>query len=51
MHKETKAVKHDIGQLAEDAHALMSATADVVGEKMGLLQRRERNAMSYPSPF
>ena len=45
MHKETKAVKHDIGQLAEDAHALMSATADVVGEKVGEARKRLAGAL------
>ena len=29
-----------MGQLAEDAHALMSATADVAGEKVGEARKR-----------
>jgi ElaB/YqjD/DUF883 family membrane-anchored ribosome-binding protein len=40
MSKETQAVKNDIGQLAEDAHALMAATADVAGEKVGEARKR-----------
>lgn len=34
MNKETQAIKNDMGQLADDARALMSATADVAGEKV-----------------
>src|SRR5271156_6243535 len=33
MNKQTQA-SHDMGQLAEDAQALMAATADVAGEKV-----------------
>ena len=40
MNKETQAVTNDIGQLAEDARALMSATADVAGEKVGEARKR-----------
>ena len=40
MNKETQAVRNDIGQLAEDAHALMTATADVAGEKVGEARKR-----------
>jgi len=40
MNKETQAVTNDIGQLAEDARALMSATADVAGEKVGEALKR-----------
>jgi len=36
MNKE----KHDMGQLAEDAQALMAATADVAGEKVGEARKR-----------
>jgi ElaB/YqjD/DUF883 family membrane-anchored ribosome-binding protein len=34
MNKETQAISNDMGQLAEDAQALMAATADVAGEKV-----------------
>ncbi len=40
MNKETQAVKDDIGQLAENAHALMTATADVAGESVGEARKR-----------
>lgn len=34
MSKHTHASTHDVSQLAEDAQALMAATADVAGEKV-----------------
>jgi ElaB/YqjD/DUF883 family membrane-anchored ribosome-binding protein len=34
MSKQTQAISNDMGQLAEDARALMAATADVAGEKV-----------------
>jgi ElaB/YqjD/DUF883 family membrane-anchored ribosome-binding protein len=40
MNKHTQAVSHDIGSLAEDARALMAATADVAGEKVGEARNR-----------
>lgn len=40
MNKEAQAISNDLGQLADDARALMTATADVAGEKVG--QARER---------
>ncbi|HWY32237.1 MAG TPA: DUF883 family protein [Candidatus Acidoferrum sp.] len=40
MNKETQAVSDDIGQLAHDARALMAATADVAGEKVGEARKR-----------
>lgn len=40
MNKNTKAISHDIGQLAEDARALMVATADVAGEKVAEARKR-----------
>ena len=40
MSKQTKALSHDMGQLAEDARALMAATADVAGEKVGEARKR-----------
>ena len=40
MNKETQAVTNDIGQLAEDARALMAATADVAVEKVGEARKR-----------
>jgi ElaB/YqjD/DUF883 family membrane-anchored ribosome-binding protein len=40
MNKHTQASSHDTGQLAEDAQALMAATADVAGEKVGEARKR-----------
>jgi ElaB/YqjD/DUF883 family membrane-anchored ribosome-binding protein len=40
MNKHTQETAHDIGQLAEDAQALMAATADVAGEKVGEARKR-----------
>ena len=40
MNKHTHAASHDIGSLAEDARALMAATADVAGEKVGEARNR-----------
>jgi ElaB/YqjD/DUF883 family membrane-anchored ribosome-binding protein len=40
MNKETQAVRNDLSQLAEDAQALMGATADVAGEKVGEARKR-----------
>ena len=40
MTKETQAISNDMGQLAEDARALMAATADVAGEKVGEARKR-----------
>ncbi len=40
MSKETQAITPDVGQLAEDARALMAATADVAGEKVGEARKR-----------
>jgi ElaB/YqjD/DUF883 family membrane-anchored ribosome-binding protein len=38
--KQENASRHDMGQLAEDAQALMSATVDVAGEKVGEARKR-----------
>ena len=42
MSKETQAIRNDLGTLAEDARALMTATANVAGDKVG--EARERLA-------
>jgi len=47
MNKPTEATPNDLGTLAEDARALMSATADVAGEKVG--QARQRLAAALES--
>ena len=40
MNNATQAISNDMGQLAEDARALMTATADVAGEKVGEARKR-----------
>jgi ElaB/YqjD/DUF883 family membrane-anchored ribosome-binding protein len=45
MNKETHATHNDIGSLAEDARALMAATADVAGEKVGAARNRLASAL------
>jgi len=40
MDKQTQATGHDMGTLAEDARALMAATADVAGEKVSEARKR-----------
>jgi len=40
MNKPTQATSHDVSQLADDARALMAATADVAGEKVGEARKR-----------
>ncbi len=40
MDKQTQAVGDAMGTLAEDARALMAATADVAGEKVGEARKR-----------
>jgi ElaB/YqjD/DUF883 family membrane-anchored ribosome-binding protein len=40
MNKQTHATENDLGTLAEDARALMAATADVAGEKVGEARKR-----------
>jgi ElaB/YqjD/DUF883 family membrane-anchored ribosome-binding protein len=40
MSKHTEETSHDLGSLAEDARALMAATADVAGEKVGEARKR-----------
>ena len=40
MTKEMQAISNDVGTLAKDARALMSATADVAGEKVAEARKR-----------
>ena len=40
MSKHTQATSNDMGTLAEDARALMAATADVAGEKVAEARAR-----------
>ena len=45
MNKHTSATGNDMGSLAEDARALMAATADVAGEKVGEARKRLATAL------
>jgi ElaB/YqjD/DUF883 family membrane-anchored ribosome-binding protein len=47
MNKHTQAISDDMRQLAEDARALLAATADVAGEKV--VEARKRLAASLDS--
>ena len=47
MNKQTQASSNDLSQLAEDARALMAATADVAGEKVS--EARQRLAAALES--
>lgn len=47
MNKETQAIRNDVSQLADDARALMTATADVAGEKV--VEARKRLAAALES--
>jgi ElaB/YqjD/DUF883 family membrane-anchored ribosome-binding protein len=40
MNKHTQAHNNELDTLAEDARALMTATADVAGEKVGAARKR-----------
>ena len=40
MNKRMQSVSNDMGTLAEEARALMAATADVAGEKVGEARKR-----------
>jgi ElaB/YqjD/DUF883 family membrane-anchored ribosome-binding protein len=40
MNKETQTTSNDMGTLAEDARELMTATADVAGEKVSAARKR-----------
>ena len=40
MSKVTKAISHDMGQLADDARAFMAATADMAGDKVEAARKR-----------
>ena len=40
MKEPTETITNDLGTLAQDAHALLNATADVTGEKVGEARKR-----------
>jgi len=51
MNKEMQAISNDVDALVEDARALMSATADVAGDKVGEARRRLRTTLENSKEF
>jgi ElaB/YqjD/DUF883 family membrane-anchored ribosome-binding protein len=47
MNKYTQAIRDDLGHLAEDARALMEATADAAGEKVVVARKRLAAALDH----
>lgn len=47
MSKNKHTATNDVGSLAEDARALMAATADVAGEKVGEARERLAAALEH----
>jgi len=47
MNKHTHATSNDKGTLVEDARSLMTATADVAGEKVGEARQRLATALEH----
>jgi len=45
MNQQTQAIRNDLTQLAEDARALMAATADVAGDKVTEARKRLTTAL------
>ena len=45
MNKHTHRTAHDFGSLAEDARALVAATVDVAGDKVGEARKRLATAL------
>jgi ElaB/YqjD/DUF883 family membrane-anchored ribosome-binding protein len=45
MERQTQKISDDMGTLAEDARALMAATADVAGEKVSDARKRLASAL------
>ncbi len=45
LNQQTEAIRNDFNTLAEDAHALITATADVAGDKVGEARQRLADAL------
>jgi ElaB/YqjD/DUF883 family membrane-anchored ribosome-binding protein len=45
MEKQTQSINNELSQLADDARALLSATADVAGEKVSEARKRLSSAL------
>lgn len=51
MSKITRTISHDMGQLADDARALMAATADMAGDKVEAARKRLSAALDSGAEF
>ena len=51
MNKQTQAISNEMGHLADDARALMAATADVAGEKVSEARQRLAAALERGREF
>src|ERR1044071_3063334 len=51
MENQTQKIVSDMGTLAEDARALMAATADVAGEKVSAARKRLAAALESGKEF
>ena len=51
MNKPTQGASNDLGTLAENARALMAATADVAGEEVGKARKRLAAALEDGKEF
>jgi ElaB/YqjD/DUF883 family membrane-anchored ribosome-binding protein len=51
MNKQMQSVSNDVGTLADDARALMAATADVAGDKVVEARRRLAAALERSKEF
>lgn len=51
MNTQAHALRHDIEQLAQDARALLAATADVAGEKVAEARKRLAEALEHRKDF
>jgi ElaB/YqjD/DUF883 family membrane-anchored ribosome-binding protein len=51
MNKHTEETSPDVGSLAEDARALLAATADVAGDKVGEARKRLAAALDRAKDF
>lgn len=45
MHKHRNGIKENLGDLVEDTHALLAATADVAGDKVKAARERVASAL------
>ena len=51
MSKQTQAIANDLGTLADDTRALMTATADMAGEKVAEARERAADALERGKQF